>query len=274
MTSTLPLVAAVAALAFNPAARAQIIAYDGFAYTPGQSLDGQNGGLGFAGPWTVTGGTVIVQSGSLTPAAPADGLATTGNSLSATGINPVGGATRPLSTPEGTAGSVLWISAVMKGTGVNSLSAATEVILTDGTFDGFTISSGTISNANWGLADAGAGTVTASSSVPNSLQSLLVVRATFGSTNDVYDLFVNPPLTGSPPATPDTSLTLTHGPALGVLKVVGASLSGAVSLFDEIHLGNTFTDVTTAPVPEPSAMLLVGIAGLGLMVRRRQCRKT
>jgi hypothetical protein len=256
-----------------PAARAQLIAYDGFAYTAGQSLNGQNGGSGFTGAWTVSGGTVAVQPGSLTPTAPSNLLATTGNSISATGSTIPGDATRALTTPQGASGTVLWMSTVMKGPGSNATSAGGILALTDGSGNGFTIATGTSGSpgnppsADWSLTDY-FGSTDASSTIPNSVQSLLVARATFGTSTDVIDLFVNPPLTGTAPTTADATLTIPHGPALGILEVNGFSLGSSTNLFDEVRLGGSFADVT--PVPEPSTLLLVGVAGFGLIRRRRR----
>jgi hypothetical protein len=255
-----------------PAARAQLVAYDGFAYPTG-GLNGQNGGTGFAGPWVVSGGTVLVQPNSLIPTPPSDTLATTGNSVSATGITIPGDATRVLTTPQGAAGTVVWMSAVMKGPGSNATSAGGVLALTDGAGNGFSIVTGTAGSpgnpptADWSVTDYFGGTV-ASSTVVNSVQSLLVTRATFGTTSDVIDLYVNPALTGTAPATPDATLTIPHGPALDILEINGFSLGSSTNLFDEVRLGATFSDVT--PTPEPSTLLLVGAAGLGLVIRRRR----
>lgn len=290
MPRLLALAAAAWLLASTDAARAQIIAYDGFAY-PAGNLNGDNGGTGFAGAWVVSSGTVVVPTGgSLVPAAPSSTLPETGNSLSVTPINDSvsGVASRILSTPViGTAGSVLWVSAVMKGPGMTGLSAQGALLVTDGGANGFSITTGATgsgippnnpsANSNWSLGDNNTGASEASSTVSDTLQSLLVARVTFSPTgspaSDRIDLFVNPPLTGSPPATPAASMLVNHAADISTVIVEYASVNGNTTstLFDEIRLGHTFADVTS--VPEPSTLLLAGAAGLGL-IRRRKCRKT
>ena len=78
--------AAVALLFFTTSVPAQVIAYDGFSYPAGQGLNGQNGGSGFTGSWTVSASAVQIHAGSLIPAAPSSGLTETGNSLILTPI--------------------------------------------------------------------------------------------------------------------------------------------------------------------------------------------
>ncbi len=268
MKALAPIAVAAGLLFGSPAARGQLIAYDGFAYPTG-SLAGQNGGTGFSSPWTVITGTVNVASGSLTPAAPSSGLATTGNSISVTGSFP-GHQTRPLTVPQGVVGNTVWLSAVMKGTGSTGLAGGGSVSLTNGGTGGFSIVTGTTTgppSANWSISDANSGSSAASSTIPNTLQSLLVARVVSGTTTDVIDLFVNPPLTGTPPATANATLSLAHA-ALTNIDVSGASLSGGTNLIDEVRLGNTFADVT--PVPEPSAVALLGLAAIGAAARQRR----
>jgi hypothetical protein len=285
VTRTIPLAAAVV-LSLAPAAHAQLIAYDGFAYPTG-SLDGQNGGTGFGTPWAVASGTILVQSGSLVPAAPSSGLSETGNSLSVTPLTPdvPGFATRTLGTPiVGTPGSVLWVSVVMKGSGTQGISGQGALVLSDGASGGFSITTGATgsgippqnpnTNADWSISDAGTGAAEASSTIPDVLQSLLVARVTFAPAgnpaSDQIDLFVNPPLTGAPPATASATLLVNHAATLTTLGLDYANVDGNTTstLYDEIRLGQTFADVT--PVPEPSSILFAGLAGAALIVRQRR----
>jgi len=281
------LLAAVTCLTmFAPAARAQIIAYEGFAYPIG-GLNGQNGGIGFAAGWTVVSGTVNVQANSLVPAAPSTALPETGNSLSVTPINDTifGLANRTLSTPViGTAGTSIWVSVVMKGAGISGLSAQGALLVTNGSNNGFSITTGATGsgippnnpapNSNWSLGDAGTGAAEATTTVSDTLQSLLVARVSFSPAGnpafDQIDLFVNPPLTGSPPATASASLLVNHAATLSTVGVEYASVSGATTstLSDEIRIGHTFADVTS--VPEPSTFFLIGVAGLGGIAWRRR----
>jgi hypothetical protein len=269
-------------LAISSGARGQIIAYEGFAYTVGQSLAGQNGGSGFAAPWTVGAGTATVRSGSLVPAAPSTPLAETGNSVgvSADAVTNVGDAVRTLATPiVGTPGTTAWVSVVMKGTGTTPLTSQGALVVSNGAGVGFSITTGATggglppfnppANANWSLGDAGTGAAEASSSVSDTLQSLLVARVNFGATNDAVDLFVNPPPGGSPPGSSNASLTLPHAASFSTVEIDLASVdTTSAALFDEIRLGTTFASVTPVGVPEPGTLLTVGFAGACIAARR------
>jgi hypothetical protein len=288
MTRSIALAAAMLLIS-APAGRAQLIAYEGFNYPVGQNLNTQSGGSGFGGPWVVASGTPLIQAGSLVPAAPSAALTETGNSLIATPPNAgvAVDATRVLGTPvTGTAGSSKWVSVVMKGPGLSGITAQGVLVVSDGSGTGFSITTGATgggiapnnppASATWSLGDAGTGAAEATTAVPDTLQSLLVARVSFSPagfpTSDRIDLFVNPPLTGVPPASPTTSLLVPHAASFTTLELDYASLNGASTstLFDEIRLGNTFADVTPAAVPEPSTMLLAGVAGVGLCVRRKR----
>ena len=99
---------------------------------------------------------------------------------------------------------------------------------------------------------------------------MLVAKVTFGAVTDTISLYVNPALGGGPPASPTVSLAVPHAATLSQFDVDYGSLSGGSTMFDEIRLGQTFADVT--PVPEPSSLLLAGLAALGLHLKRRRVR--
>ena len=250
-----------------PAARAQIIAYDGFDYPPGQNLAGQNGGIGFTDPWSGTGPATIAP-GSLSTG----GLATTGNSVSFGAAEIITSRhQRTLAAPLGADGTTRWLSFVMQRT--TGVSAGGGLVIgsptTQGPAQGLFVGDPTDSEF-YGLSQqGGAGTPTASSRVPVTNQALLVVRLLFAPGNDTFDLFVNPPLGGPPPATPDASISfdLGTGNRLVELSVTSIGAGAAAYLADELRIGNTFSDVT--PVPEPSALLLAGATAGGLFAGRR-----
>jgi hypothetical protein len=276
-----------ALLAVASPSRAQLIAYESFPYSASSILDGQGtAGMGFGGTaatWTASPSparpnVATIQAGSLTPAAPSAALTTAGNSLRLPPFNDSfpGGVYRTLSSPVGATGTTTWLSVVMLGNGLNASISQGSISLTNGPdsvthlfSDGFNITTGTQSSATWSVSGV-AGATPVSSGVSNSLQSLLVTRITFGTTTDTVDLFVNPALGASPPASPQASITIAHVASLSVVRLSMSSLVGSTdaTMFDEIRLGGTFADVVA--VPEPSTMLLVGTVGLGLIAHRRK----
>ena len=222
---------------------------------------------------------MTVQTGSLAPAAPSGSLAETGNSVNAT---PAGSlvpadASRVLASPvTGTVGTSIWLSVVMQGPGISGSTAQGALVLSDGVGNGFSITTGSTGGGIPPTNPApssncarrrGYRRAEATSSIPDTLQSLLVAKVTFGAANDTISLYVNPALGGGPPASPTISLAVPHAATLSQFDVDYGSLSSGSTMFDEIRLGHTFADVT--PVPEPSSLLLAGIAGIGLLVRRR-----
>jgi hypothetical protein len=284
MARSLGLAVFAGLLAWAAPARAQLIAYEGFNYPAGQSLDTLNGGTGFVGPWSILSGTATVQPGSLVPAPPSSGLPESGNSLA---IAPsfAGGSsdsTRTLSTPIiGTPGTSAWVGVVMKGNGESGSQGAGALILSDNGVGGFSITTGASGSgiapfnpppsSTWSIGDSNVGASEGSSAISNTLQSLLVARITFGAASDLVDLYVNPALGGGPPATANATIAVPHAAALGFVTVTDASLNvpSSVTQFDEIRIGGTFADVTGAAVPEPSTFALVGLTGLGLLRRRK-----
>jgi hypothetical protein len=243
--------------------------------------------MGFSGAWTVSpspvlGGVAAVLAGNLSPdsSTPSTGLTTTGNSLSLPPANASrpGGLYRTLSNPIGATGTTSWLSVVMKGDGLNASISQGSISLTNGPdsvthlfSDGFNITTGTFSNANWSVSGvAGAGP--AMTTVSDTLQSLLVARIAFGSTTDTVDLFVNPALGADPPGSSQASITIPHAASLGVVRISMSSLTGTdPTLFDEIRIASTFADVVG--VPEPSTLMLVSAVGIaGAFLRRRRAR--
>jgi hypothetical protein len=84
---------------------------------------------------------------------------------------------------------------------------------------------------------------------------LMVVRMAFGEGNDVIDLFVNPAsIGGTPPATPDASVTVTDDLRFRSFRFYPGSGQNSGYL-DEVRIGETYADVTP-PVPEPAGVLL------------------
>jgi hypothetical protein len=183
---------------------------------------------------------------------------------------------RTLAAPLGADGATRWLSVVMQRTG--GLGAAGGLVIGSPTPQGAAglFVGNPIDGEFYGLGrQGGAGTPTSPSQVPVTDQAQLVVRLLFAPGNDTFDLFVNPPLGGPPPATPDAALSFDLGTANTLVELsvpsVGAGAAGYVA--DELRIGNTFADVT--PVPEPSALALAGraLAAAAAARGRRACRR-
>jgi len=102
--------------------------------------------------------------------------------------------------------------------------------------------------------------------------SLLVYRLTFTPAGDKIDFFANPTPGTALPATPTLTFNIPEGALADTLTSIrmqsgeGAG-TGTPFLFDELRGGGSFADV--APVPEPTVLGLLGVAGLLALRRRR-----
>ena len=215
--------------------------YDGFAYTAGGPVAGDNGGIGaWGGPWNQYGQgytSSVIASGGLSFGK----LATSGNAIMTTSDFPVGHA-RPFQTSPGKVGSVLFISFLVKP--LDALNVGSPDTYFELVYGGVSIGCDTSSSGFYGLEHSPAGGDRVNSTIPvvTNQTAFLVVRITFGPTNgnDTIDLFVNP-TPGQPlPATPDATKTDAN---TGVPTDFNFG-SSIRTMFDEIRFGHTFEDVS------------------------------
>ncbi|HEX2748566.1 MAG TPA: immunoglobulin domain-containing protein [Verrucomicrobiales bacterium] len=249
-------------------AQATLLAYDGFDYTPGTPLGGQNGGTGWGGAWTVinaSGGSLNVESGSLVAGAgssPAgyDAISSgqsvhlisnyrTGRNLDTSITGPFGAkGYRDAAGRIGADGKVLYISFLQKSAGT-SLFYEFEFHRSD-LGDGGRI--GGIGN------DAAGSNVNLRA--PNNVQTPIgpgdtnvnfyVVRIDYQAGNDDIRVYRNP-TSATEPGSP--SLTMLAQADMSLTGIsFGAFLNSQEVMHDEVRLGETWADVTSPPPVAPS----------------------
>ncbi|MDB5299046.1 MAG: hypothetical protein JWO87_709 [Phycisphaerales bacterium] len=254
--------------------RGNNLALESFDYSVG-TLQGDNGGAGFSGPW-VPGGfnasnhtNYQVAAGSL----PFGTLATAGNHATTASLQAISGLTRGLSTAMGTPGTTEYLSVELRPEGT----------LNAGVFNGFF---GLYLNASTGtdlfVGKPGAGAISsyvledrggsnqhsAGFTPVVGAANLLVVRADFAAGNDKFTLYVDP----SPGGTEPLTGTVKQDSDVGTVSALMLYSTGAFSV-DEIRIGTTYADVTSTP--EPSSIAFVGVLGFvacgRLMGRHAEC---
>lgn len=214
--------------------------YEGFNYTSGQGLNGDNGGLGFSGAWSTSYCNVV--SGSLVPPSPANALAESGNSADEAGWN---SATRNLGTTYGADGTTLWVSVVEK----------TEQIAS-GVYVGYlglgNIAIGVVRVDQWGVAYNGAYQETGVTANVGDTK-LIVCRIDFHTSGDHLEMYLNPTPGLS---SPDTSKLIDHTFTGTHTTFSSISLSAPGQMgFDEVRIGNSYAEAVPDPVPNAPAEL-------------------
>lgn len=240
---------------------AVLYAYEGFNYTSGASVTGQNGGTGnWNGAWIGTASTAVVTPGLTYLTLPTTSgaannpnqFSTQGNGRFWTGLN-------------STAGSELWFSVLVNqtATGVNMrIYGLADAGVVNGGFNvgaGIELDAGNIYTRIANTQVATGLTYTAGTTM------LLVTRYTFSDTagQDAMTLWVNPSLTGGVPTGGSTQL---GDFSAGWLSSPFVGFRGRYGTLDEIRLGTQFGDV----VPEPGVLSLALVGGLGFLTPRKR----
>jgi MYXO-CTERM domain-containing protein len=298
--------AGAAVLSFSSAASAALLVHEDFNYNVApQSLNGENGGVGYTAAYLSTSnGDIVAGSFGYTDSAGRT-LVTSGNRayLDSTTV----GATKPNTAPAAervsvapnrnivslaSGGSTIYISFLAQqtaGTGRDiSVSLFTVANETYGTQERLSIGHGNQSAANplpttgdsvhWGAYTNAVGHLGAYSSTPSNELALLVARidVNVNGALDRFRLYVNPSLGEEPTVASAESSDYDFLSALDTINRVRMRAGGSNDSYgasqmevDEIRIGTTYADVTPS-VPEPSSALL-GAAALALLgVRRRR----
>ena len=234
-------------------------AYEGFPYSVGSSLGGQNGGSGWAGSWYTPGGldaTIAAQTLSF------GNLAVSGGAVTTAGFQPLNqGASvaswwRNLATPLGADGTTVYLSFLLRpdaGYGFyGGINFGNVFVGRSG------------NQADYGLEGPVNDLSLSNAAVVQGQTVLLVMEVQFQAGDDLLSLFVNPTPGQPQPGTPSATKTdLDVGTATSVLI---NNYGGYTT--DEIRVGPTFASVT--PVPEPTFgwEFVVGLACLAALKGR------
>lgn len=258
------------------AARADLIAYDGFDDPPGTPLVGQAGGTGFSTAWAPGGFNAPISNNfNVAPGSLAFGdLRTSGQHVSTDVTANIAGVTRTLSQRFGP-GSTFYLSVLLRPEGT----------VGDGIFGGFFglyLDSASANDPDLFLGKpgnrdqyvlenrGGGGQSVSNYSAVSDQTTLLVLKGELVNGNDTFTLWINRPLGGPDPSSFDARKTDID---IGSFQSLVLYSTGAFSV-DEIRIGTTYADVTplATAVPEPSSLALAALGG-GLMIALRRARR-
>ncbi len=252
-----------------------LIAYDGFDYTPESSMIGKGGSL----PWPATTSWESVTNFPTPTYAHVDGyglsytgLATSGYSLETNTKD--NGVRRAIGATYATSGNIFWFSALMR-IEENANVAYGGISL----FDGAPGSGGSEklffgqrnNSPYWGIERSGGASNSSTIPTTGGVTRLLVVK--LDGVAGTASLYVNPAsLGGAPPVSPPSAQILI-GTEFNFnyfrIQSGGTTLGGNLMLdADELRFGTTYASVT--PVPEPAAFVLslIAMAAIFIVVRR------
>lgn len=257
-------------------ARADLLEYEGFDYS-GTTIDGQNGGSGWGSAWDDGDGDFArLSNDDISLDSAAFPFTPIGDRIEGAG----GAARRYLNTTIdlGEDGNVMYFSALLRKNSLDAL-ASEDVSLdffgNDGAHRRFRF--GLTSDDQFMVEAASTGASTTGTVLADTTYFMVVKLVSHSTTDDEAFLKVYAPGDTVDSSEPG-SWTLTDGGGtsvnIDVLELTlgsGFSESGAI---DEIRIGETWADVTSAAtVPEPSSLLILISGGLGLALLARRRRR-
>lgn len=264
---------------------AELLVYEPFDYPVGAEIHGQSGGIGFGdNEWedNQEGSSAEmdhIADGSLSFANPLP-LLTTGNSLSQNSIS-VNGSTdiRSFTIIPGIDGTTTWMSFLMRFEGTLSEDTVAHFGVrpnSSGPAPFFGVFNNAANEIVFGIGSNSAGTVFSDISFTPGQTYLLVASITWNTAvgaSELVNFYVNPTLQALPPASPDVFRDdLNIATAGGTNRLSSLELAsggdGVEWRFDELRIGNTWSDVTPV-VPESSTTAMaVGCLLLAVGLKR------
>jgi hypothetical protein len=250
--------------ALTSPARATLLAQDNFTYADG-ILAGNNGGIGWGGAWGNAGGNVATTGTAAVSVVGNQAVwGTSGNDFVYRSLGP--DVTGILSSGTGT----LWMSFDAL---VNNGVVFAGISLMTGTAETAYLGKNGLTSTVWSIVGYNNPAKLAVAST-TSIQDLLrkgVVRITLNGTSATYDVWIGNDATGIVDASGTPFATTTSGDpkSIATLRLAG---SGTFAM-DNLAIGTTAGDVgaTITPIPEPSVVLLEGLA-LGFLLLGRRPR--
>lgn len=253
--------------------QAALLAYEGFDYTSGSAIAGQNGGTG---SWTAAWSSSAGGSGAIvtSPGSNYTGLSVTGNKADFAGPSAANVFRRRTLTLPGVTSGTIYFSALFDTTNANTGFFGLEIL--NGTAQQAYIGKNS-SQTNWRMSRDGSGGggslaldsgVSATSADP----TLLVLRVDFnyfspGVNNyERLSLYVNS--TAGAPEPLVAQIISSEANAFqftGMTQIGLAATSTMTGTFDEIRIGTAWSDV----VPEPAGLAALSVGALALMRRAR-----
>jgi hypothetical protein len=239
-----------------------LIAYEGFNYPAGSSINQQNGGSGWSGAWQTLGGqTAIIDGSSLT----SGNLAVSGGALATAGFQPpnqgssVATWIRDLGTPLGADNTTDYFSFLLQpdaGFGFyGGLNIGNLFVGLSGKQSFYGLE-GPANNLNLSNVPVVVGQT-----------ELFVLRVDFLPGDDMLSLYLNPTPGLPEPAVPDVLKTDLD---VGMVSSVTINNYGGFST-DEIRIGSSFASVTPdLPAPEPGYGVVVLPAALLMLISSRR----
>lgn len=242
------------AMLFSATANARLICYDGFDYTAGSNLSGNDGGEGWSGPWSGNDPAYKIQAPGFEYNSGRP-LYVTGNKVFAN--NTGWGRPERLVTgaPFGTPGTTNWISCMIRAdVALETNIYYHEIQLRDSTQARLAFTAHNTFKPKWAVYQQGGPSAVSGANIVSGEMVFIVARIIYGinPTQDAVVMWINPSLTNPPnPADSQAAKVNVNHFTWDRICVFSRMFP---AYFDEIRVGETWEDVTPdepTPVATP-----------------------